>query len=256
MLESKDQMNNVIRLGQFPNRIISLVPSLTELLFDLQLENEVIGITKFCIHPNDWFQSKTRVGGTKTVDIEKVRGLNPDLIIANKEENTKEDIDQLKLIAPVWVSDINSYDEALVAIEEIAKVTGRETQGKSILFQIENGFNALQKIHQPKRVAYLIWNNPAYLAGKETFINDMLEKCGLINITNESRYPEMKVEVEPDFIFLSSEPFPFEEKHKKEFEMKFPLAKIVLVDGEMFSWYGSRMIKSPNYFNKLIAAID
>lgn len=255
MIESKDQMNNVIRLGKAPNRIISLVPSLTELLFDLELENEVVGITKFCIHPNNWFQNKTRVGGTKTVDVDKVRSLNPDLIIANKEENTKEDIELLKEIAPVWISDINSYEEAMVAIHEISRITAREQLGKSMLFQIEKGFHDLQKLEKLATVAYVIWNEPTYLAGQNTFINDMLEKCGFANSTNETRYPEFDSNINPDYIFLSSEPFPFEEKHKVEFQDKFPNSKVILVDGEMFSWYGSRMSKAPIYFNKLLKSI-
>lgn len=256
MIESKDQMNTIIRLGQVPNRIISLVPSLTELLYDLQLESEVVGITKFCIHPEEWFKAKNRIGGTKTVDIEKIRRLMPDLIIANKEENTKEDIEQLQQIAPVWISDINSYEEAVEAIAEISRVTGREGLGKSMLFQIENGFNKLQKINEEKTVAYVIWNEPTYLAGQQTFINDILEKCGFTNVTKDARYPEMESNCKPDYIFLSSEPFPFEEKHRIEFQQKYPTAKVVLVDGEMFSWYGSRMRTAPNYFNELLSTID
>ena len=99
-----DQLQSEIRLDRVPRRIVSLVPSQTELLYDLGLEDEVVGITKFCIHPNKWFSSKDRIGGTKSINIDQVKSLAPDLIIGNKEENTIEDIERLREIAPVWMS--------------------------------------------------------------------------------------------------------------------------------------------------------
>lgn len=131
-------------LQQLPRRIVSLVPSQTELLYDLGLEEETVGITKFCIHPEAWFRSKARVGGTKNVDIDKVRALQPDLIIANKEENVKEQIEALADIAPVWVSDIQDLDDALDMIRSIGHITGRQEKAELIAKLIGHRFNELQ----------------------------------------------------------------------------------------------------------------
>lgn len=244
-----------LELKHPPKRIISLVPSQTELLFVLGLSEEVIGITKFCIHPSEWFHTKTRIGGTKTVNIELVKSLKPDLIIANKEENTKEDIEQLRLIAPLWMSDIFTLEDALAMIQSIGDLTGKEANALSLINQISANFSQLPKLdnHPLKKGAYFIWRDPYMVAGKNTFIDDMLKYCGLENCTFEERYPfwDSTNEIVPEIILLSSEPYPFKQKHIEELEEMYPDAKVLLVDGELFSWYGSRLIHSPNYFTEL-----
>ncbi len=256
----KDQLNRDIELTDFPKRIISLVPSQTELLFDLGLEEEVIGITKFCIHPSQWFKLKKRIGGTKKIDIELVRNLNPDLIIANKEENTKEQIEQLFAIAPVWISDINCLLGAYDMIEKIGAVTKRVETAKKINQEIQQSFQHLSKLKMPKNVCYLIWQSPYMTVGGDTFINDVLQTCGLKNVSsNCNRYPIITIdeitEANPEMIFLSSEPYPFKVKHIDTLQQQLPNTNIQLVDGEMFSWYGSRLLKSVNYFNTLLKEI-
>jgi ABC-type Fe3+-hydroxamate transport system substrate-binding protein len=247
-----DQMNRTIRLEGIPRRIVSLVPSQTELLYDLGLNEEVVGITKFCIYPEEWFKSKNRVGGTKQVNIEKVRDLQPDLIIGNKEENTVEDIEALEKIAPVWMSDIYSYEDALEMISLLGNVLGRENESTTICAGIEHEFKKLPVVDS-KKVLYFIWKDPDYLAGKSTFIDAMISKAGFENLCKDERYPELKELTEnPDFIFLSSEPYPFKKEHAEEFQNRFPEAQIVFVDGELFSWYGSRMKFFPNYVSELI----
>ncbi len=121
-----DQLNNSIKLSNYPKRIVSLVPSQSELLWDLGLKDELVGITKFCIHPAEMFNSVTRVGGTKALDIEKIRSLHPDLIIGNKEENEKSQIELLSKEFNVWMSDINNLSEAIQAIELIGNLTHKE----------------------------------------------------------------------------------------------------------------------------------
>lgn len=247
-----DQMNHTIRLEGIPRRIVSLVPSQTELLHDLGLSEEVVGITKFCIYPEDWFANKTRVGGTKQVNIEKVRELQPDLIIGNKEENTKEDIEALMEIAPVWMSDIYSIDDALTMISSIGEITDREPAANTLISEIEMAFHRLENPLKGKSVLYFIWKDPFYAVGPSTFIHSMLTIIGFQNIVQEDRYPEwVGSEKDPDYVFLSSEPYPFKEEHLDEVQMKFPGSRIVLVDGEMFSWYGSRMRLAPAYFKEL-----
>ncbi|MFT6921846.1 MAG: ABC-type Fe3+-hydroxamate transport system substrate-binding protein [Crocinitomicaceae bacterium] len=261
MITIKDQMNFTIRLGASPRRIVSLVPSQTQLLHHLELEDEVVGITKFCIQPDVWFRSKTRVGGTKSIDIEKVKALKPDLIIGNKEENSIEDIEALKAIAPVWMSDIYTLDDSLRMIGSISEVTDKQEIGNDLIDRITNEFNALEQYLEGvgikgKTVLYYIWKEPYMVSGKNTFVDEMLSKCGLTNATNIERYPEVDAaDYQPDFVFLSSEPFPFKEEHIADFQLKFPNSKIVLVDGEMFSWYGSKLEVVPLYFKKLIESI-
>ena len=256
MIELKDQMNNTIRLGNFPKRIISLVPSQTELLYDLGLENEVVGITKFCIHPEKWFKEKTRIGGTKTVDFEKIKALNPDLIIANKEENDESQIKELQKHYPVFISDIFDLKDSIEMILSIGKLTQREEKSNEIIKSISSSFKVLPQIEKPKTCVYLIWRDPYMASGTDTFVNDMLNRCGFDNLIS-GRYPELSEsqlkELNPEYILLSSEPYPFKEKHIEELQRDLPNTKIRLVDGEMFSWYGSRLLKASEYFKQIIA---
>lgn len=258
MISVTDQMNLTIRLESAPSRIVSLVPSQTQLLHYLGLEDEVVGITKFCIRPDEWYRSKDRVGGTKSVDLEKVKSLAPDLIIGNKEENSIEDIEALREIAPVWMSDIYTFEHALNMIKSISEITGKVSVGAELIIRIKQEFSKLKadiKLfkNERKTVLYFIWKEPSMVSGKSTFVDDMLSKCGLINATNFPRYPEIKVEdYNPDYVFLSSEPYPFNETHIDEFQKIYPNSKIVLVDGEMFSWYGSKLKDAPAYFTELI----
>ncbi len=250
-------MNRTIRLEAIPRRIVSLVPSQTEFLFDLGLEEEVVGITKFCIHPESWFRSKTRIGGTKTVNIEKVRSLLPDLIIANKEENTQSDIEALEEIAPVWISDIFTLDDSLEMMHSLASICGKEEKASELIAEIEDSFKQLSFDRKIKTL-YLIWKDPYLAAAKNTFIDDMLQRCGFENfLSTETRYPEWKPDPAqaPELILLSSEPYPFKENHIAELQAIFPQAKIMLVDGEMFSWYGSRLRFAAGYFNELMKNI-
>ena len=250
-----DQLNNTIELKEFPKRIISIVPSQTELLWDLGLRDELVGITKFCIHPDEMFRAKERVGGTKQLNFDKIRSLKPDLIIGNKEENEYSQIIELQKEFNVWMSDIYNLQDSLKTIMQIGEITNRTQKATELSQAIALEFELLNKYN--KRVLYLIWNNPMMAIGNVTFIGDMLRLNGLQNVLTDAnaRYPEISVEqikdLKPDFILLSSEPYPFKEQHIQYFNEQFPFAKTVLVDGEMFSWYGSRLLKSPAYFKSL-----
>jgi ABC-type Fe3+-hydroxamate transport system substrate-binding protein len=256
-----DQLGNKIALTSSPQRIISLVPSQTELLHDLGLRDEVVGITKFCIHPNDWFRSKTRVGGTKTIDFDRIKQLQPDLIIGNKEENQKEQIEQLMQHYPVWMSDIYTLKDALDMIIRIGTLVNKQNEALLLKLQIEAAFRELNTLESTKKisVAYFIWNEPWMVACRNTFIDNMLTMCGLTNSFQHvsERYAvineQQLIENQPDVIFLSSEPYPFKEKHILELQQLLPQAQIEIVDGELFSWYGSRLLKSPEYFKTLMA---
>lgn len=251
----KDQINNIIEFKSFPKRIISLVPSQSELLWDLGLRDELVGITKFCVHPKEMFKSVERIGGTKTLNLQKIKSLNPDLIIGNKEENDEKQIIELQKEFPVWMSDIYNLQDALFMIRTVGEIVNRAEEANEITNRIYTSFNQLKKMD--KFVLYLIWNNPFMAAGKATFIGDMINKMGLKNVLLDSkaRYPQLTLndikELNPELIYLSSEPFPFGLKHIEELKYILPQSKIQLVDGEMFSWYGSRLLKSVKYFNQL-----
>jgi len=265
VIELKDQTGKWVRLESFPRRIISLVPSITELLFDLGLENEVVGITKFCVRPAHWFRSKERIGGTKTVSIEKIAGLSPDLIIANKEENVKAQVEALAAAYPVYTSDISNLEHALGMIMDIGILTGKTTNAGAVVTAIKKSFAGLTAIESRVRTCYLVWQNPYICTGGDTFINDMLERCGFENVfKNQTRYPETTIaeilQLNCELLLLSSEPFPFKEKHIPVIWREMEGARktnqdnnsdIQLVDGEMFSWYGSRLKLAPLYFRQL-----
>ena len=251
-----DMLGQQISISYPPVRIISLVPSQTELLYYLGLDHEVIGITKFCVHPNTWFRTKKRVGGTKTINIAAIKELQPDLIIANKEENTKEQIEELSKQFPVWVSNITTIEEALEMISHIGAITAKRETAQNLVLKIKQGFDALEK-QQPNRVAYFIWKNPWMCAGGDTFISHLIARMGWINVLHQrSRYPEIILtelaKNEVDIVLLSSEPYPFKEKDIVEIRLALPNTAVWLVDGEMFSWYGSRLLPAIEYLEKLI----
>ncbi|MEQ9186570.1 MAG: helical backbone metal receptor [Cryomorphaceae bacterium] len=253
----RDQIGKAVALASTPKRIVSIVPSQTELLSALGLENEVVGITKFCVHPESWFRTKKRVGGTKKINLKTVAGLKPDLILANKEENTLEDIAALEEIAPVWTSDIRDMDGALAMIRAVGTLVGKEHRANEIAQEIESQFASIAPSAKHKRILYIIWKDPYMAAGRDTFIQSMLRSAGFENAIQDphSRYPALSVEeikeINPEKLLLSSEPFPFKRKHTEEVRETFPGIEVQEVDGELFSWYGSRMLKSAIYFKSL-----
>ena len=254
-----DQMQRSVLLPAWPpRRIVSLVPSQTELLADLGLEEQVVGITKFCIHPNEWFQSKNRVGGTKTLNMAKIAQLMPDLIIGNKEENERDQIAALATLYPVWMSDIQNLDDAIEMIQKVGALCDRSASANALALEIKTEFQRLEKLETlvTLTAAYLIWRKPYMVAGNDTFIQEMLWRAGFKNaFEDKTRYPEVSLSdlaaTQPDVVFLSSEPYPFAEKHLLEIRNACPKATVLLVDGELFSWYGSRLKLTPAYFQQL-----
>lgn len=243
------------------SRIISLVPSLTETLFDLGLEDSIVGITKFCVHPNHLKTTKTVVGGTKQINFEKVQRLKPDIIIANKEENTLEMVLELEKICPVMVTEIYTIEDALQVIKEFGELFQKRVEAQKWINKINFSQQEFERfiLQLPTRkVAYFIWANPYMVAGNQTFINHLLQINRFDNIyqCKDGRYPEIelkkiKMEGDPELILLSSEPFPFKDEHSFEIGRHTHHGKTIFVDGEMFSWYGTRLLKAFYYFKKL-----
>jgi ABC-type Fe3+-hydroxamate transport system substrate-binding protein len=261
MRELTDMLQRKLQVPEQPQRIISLVPSQTELLFDLGLSDEVVGITKFCVHPEAWFRSKRRVGGTKKVDHHVINSLHPDLIIANKEENTKEDIEALSEAYPVWVSDVKSPFDALQMIRSIGILTGTTPASNNLVNKLEFALDS--RSSKPlKKALYLIWKDPYMAAGADTFIHHSMALAGFENVLVDAtdRYPTLEVtdieRLQPEYLLLSSEPFPFRGKHTEAVRKQFPHLKVTEVDGELFSWYGSRMLKALPYFKQLRSELN
>ena len=253
-----DQTGRTVEVPDFPERIISLVPSLTELLYDLGMGQRVVGITKFCIHPQSWFKEKTRVGGTKILRHSIIDSLNPDLIIANKEENTREDVELLGKKYPVWVSNVNTLEDALVMIRQLGVITTKKQEAEKLALQIDAAFAELQPGPE-LRTVYLIWRKPYMAAGHDTFINDMMQRCGFQNVIAQDRYPELKeqdlLHSDPELVLFSSEPYPFKEHHMEQLQKLLPHTRMQLINGEPFSWYGSRLLQSVPYFKKLLDVV-
>ena len=233
-----------------PVRIVSLVPSLTEALAALGLDDETVGLTRFCVHPAGWKARKTIVGGTKNVDVARVLALQPDLIVANREENERAPVEALAAAGvPVWLSDIATVADTLDALRDLGRITARATEGERLADDLASAFAALEQ-PTPIRAAYLIWRDPWMTVGANTIIHDVMARGGLVNVFGDrTRYPAVTAQelaaARPEAVLLSSEPFPFAEKHLAEVRQIVPGAAVVLVDGEAFSWYGPRLAAAP-----------
>lgn len=241
-------------------RIVSLVPSQTELLHDLGIEDQVVGITKFCVHPYHYKSTKQVVGGTKNIKIDKIKALKPDIILCNKEENTKEIVEACQEICEVHVSELYTIQDTLELIKYYGERFNARTRAANISEKINrnlNDFNIYIKDKPIIKVAYFIWRNPWMVAANQTFIQHLLELNNFENIyANLKRYPEVDInkiqqEGDPEIVMLSSEPYPFKDEHAFEIGRVAHHPKTIFVDGEYFSWYGSRLIKAFNYFKSV-----
>ncbi|MBA2613674.1 MAG: ABC transporter substrate-binding protein [Bacteroidetes bacterium] len=256
MFQYIDQIGSVIKLAAKPKRIVSIVPSQSEFLWDIGLRDELVGITKFCIHPDKMYMNTERVGGTKKLNINKIRALKPDLIIGNKEENEKADIELLQKEFNVWMSDIYTFEDAFKMMHDLGDILDKKSSTKKIVEEIKRSLPEVKNIFAGESAAYFIWYNPYMFAAKNTFIDHVLNYVGLKNaISHLKRYPKLSQEqlqmIDPDLCLLSSEPFPFKVKHIKELRDILPNANSVIVDGEIFSWYGSRLLHLCAYVKDL-----
>jgi ABC-type Fe3+-hydroxamate transport system substrate-binding protein len=253
-MKVQDQTGNWISLEQPPKRIVSLVPSISELLVNLDLEEELIGVTRFCTHPSQLRREKVVIGGTKDPDLKKIIGLQPDLIIANKEENVKDHVEFLRSQVPVYLSDVNCISDNLNLIYDLGRLLNRSKKAQEICKKTRLRFDSIKGLTQGS-VLYVIWQDPIMVAGQNTIIDSVLNHCGFTNLVDTDRYPEIREStiknLSPDYIFLSSEPYPFKEKNQALWQEKFPDSKILLVDGRAFSWYGYCFQQTPIYIQNL-----
>lgn len=247
-----DHLGRTVTYNFPPKRIISLCPSITDTLFSLQLENEVVGRTRFCIFPEGRVKKVKAVAGTKDIKLEAIHEAKPDLIFVEKEENTEEIVKKLEQYYPVYVAEVQSIKDAYRMIHDVGHVTDRENEAEDLVKNIHSQFNSFPKMNG-KRAAYVIWKKPYMVVGKETYIQSVLDELGFINpfVDAEGRYPVVTAEdfqcAELDYVLLASEPYPFKEKHQAEFLDMMPNVQPINVDGEMF-WSGPRMLEAIDYF--------
>lgn len=257
MHQVTDHLGRKVILPPSPKRIISICPAITETLFSLGLDKKMVGRTKYCIFPKGTVDQVPIVGGTKEVHLERVRELQPDLIFAEKEENTEEMVMELEKVAPVFVLEVKSIQDAYRLITTLGEVTKTTETSNLLLASCQKSFQSIESKVKGK-AAYVIWRKPYMVVGGTTYINDVLSQLGFQNPfnTEESRYPivtkEQLANAKLDKLFLASEPFPFQEKHLAEFQAFLPHTEIILVDGEMF-WYGSRMLVAGEYLAELVS---
>ena len=252
---TENNLRDISKIG-YVNSAVSLVPSLTETIASLGAKSTLIGVTRFCKYPEDIRKEAAIVGGPKDFDTEMIIGLKPDVVVAVKEENDETRILHLAEYLPVVLFDIVHVEDAFGMMLTLGKLLDKEKEAWRLVEEIKKGFAQIPEISPKRKCLYLIWKKPWMAAGKETFINEMLNKCGFKNMA-EGRYPEITKEDfdRAEFILLSSEPYPFREKHRQELQQKYPDKKILLVDGEMFCWYGSRMLKVGDYFKQFVKAL-
>jgi len=250
-----DQTGQVIEITQPPKKVVSLVPSITYTLHRLGLEDEVTGITRFCKFPENWKKTKTIIGGTKDVKIERIANLQPDLILANKEENAKEAVEELQKIAPVYISDVSGLSTNARFINDLGEIFDKNDVARQINKNIDSNLKAL-KAYKPLKSIYFIWREPWMSVGGDTFISQMMQYAGFDNLLkHQKRYPVVKIEelkkMNPEMILLCSEPFPFKEKHQEEMQKYFPDTPIKIVEGEAFTWFGAYPEKAFQYLKEI-----
>lgn len=262
-MQFQDQLGAIVELANEPQRIVSLVPSQTELLFDLGVDEKIVGVTKFCTDPPDRVADVTRIGGTKKFNFARIDALAPDLILGNKEENYQDGIEQLKMRYRVWMSDIYDLDDALWMVEQVAAMVGARERGQSLSRTVRERFMSLDKVvarrPEPRRAAYFIWRKPYMVVGGNNFIDHLMRRAGLYNVFRDlERYPQVTAAqvagARPEVLLLSSEPYPFTQAHRDEFQSMGAGADVHLVDGTLFSWYGSRLLRIPAYLEAITKA--
>jgi ABC-type Fe3+-hydroxamate transport system substrate-binding protein len=255
--------NSAPKLAHTPLSVVCLVPSLTETLCDLGHEASLVGITTFCVFPPKLRGQKVSVGGTKKVNMSKLKKLQPDLIIANQEENTQEMVKDLSEFVTVWVTNIATISDCFEVIESMGTLFNKRTEAQQWIHKIQyNRSNYLMRFSgNHLKVIYFIWAKPYMAAASGTFIHFMLNDIGFVNtLSNQSRYPVLDPtdieKLDPDLVLLSSEPYEFTDEEAFEIGRYTHHAKTVFVDGTYFSWYGTRLAKSYDYFEQLMTRVS
>jgi ABC-type Fe3+-hydroxamate transport system substrate-binding protein len=243
-------------VARSPRRIVSLVPSVTETLFALGLDSSIVGVTAYCSEPGEGVASKIKVGGPKDPKLDLIRSLEPDLVVANVEENSKEHVEQLREWGiPVFVTYPRTVREGIEMVRELGAATGTSERTEEIVGEIEPLYRQainLSKTWRPAQVFYPVWRNPYMTVNRDTYIHDMLAVCGGSNVFADrpERYPEVTLDemaaARPEVIILPDEPYRFRKAHVEDFNRYTDVpavrdGRIHLVDGKLLCWYGPRI---------------
>ncbi|MGD0205609.1 MAG: helical backbone metal receptor [Dehalococcoidia bacterium] len=254
-----DALGRSLTIRRRPERIVSLVPSLTEALFTFGLEQEIVGVTRFCVEPRQGVADKTKVGGTKALDIAKIRALKPDLVVASAEENSPTDVAQLiDDGCPVFVTLATSVEGAIDLLRELATITGTTAAARPIIQGAKEALATMVAASadlERVRVFCPIWRNPYMTCGRTTYMGDVIAVCGGRNVFDgrKERYPRLELvemtALDPQVILLPSEPYRFTKRHKADFTVFAEVTAvknghIFLIDGKMLTWYGPRTARS------------
>lgn len=264
-MELRDALGTLHAPAGADARIVSLVPSITELVCELGLSDRLVGRTGFCIHPRDIVRNIPKVGGTKDVDLEKVRALRPSHVILNIDENEKPLAETLAQFVPHMVVTHPLAPEDNPALYRlIGGVFGRRAEAEALCTRFEAARTAAASDAWPQRkVLYLIWKRPWMTVARDTYISRTLALFGLRTLpeTAQARYPEFGLDApfvrEAELVLLSSEPYMFRQKHAAELAGRPELSgkAVKLIDGEMTSWYGSRAIAGLAYLRRFVAGL-
>ena len=250
MASFKDALGRKVEIARPPRRIVSLVPSLTEALFAFGLAERVAGVTRYCVEPAE-ARRKPRVGGTKNVDVAKVSAIEPDLVLANVEENTRDDVDALIAAGlPVFVTYPRTVAGAIAELRELATMTGGDEAARPIIVGAEEAVAVAEAANERRKALRTfcpIWRNPWMTIGPDTYMHDFLRVCGAENIYGQSaeRYPAIELaavaEHWPEVVLLPDEPYRFGRKHVPEVIEALGDVRTYLVDGKSLCWYGPRI---------------
>jgi ABC-type Fe3+-hydroxamate transport system substrate-binding protein len=259
MADLVDASGVAMTLARPPRRIVSLIPSTTETLCALGLGEALVGVTVYCREPAEVVQTKTRIGGEKDPSLEMIRGLAPDLVVANVEENRADHVATLRRWGiPVWVTYPRTVAEGIRMIRELGELTGTSERAVAIADKLETlqrEVSAVTRQRPPVPVFYAIWRDPWMTIGRDTYIHDMLRVCGGANVfaDHADRYPRVSLEEmaagHPEVILLPDEPFRFRPAHLRDFGAYPDVpavrnGRIHLVDGKPFSWHGPRIAEA------------
>lgn len=242
------------------NRIVSLVPSITELVCELGLADQLVGRTGFCIHPREALRRIPKVGGTKSVNLKKIRELAPTHVIVNVDENRKETADALAGFVPnLIVTHPLAPLDNLALYRQIGGAFGKAREAEQLCARFDVAYRATaERTFSPSKVLYLIWKDPWMTVSRDTYISRTLALVGLHTVPEEAeqRYPELAAPDVPgaERILLSTEPYRFAEKHRKELERQTRLP-VHFIDGEMTSWYGPRAIAGLGYLAEFVRTL-
>lgn len=262
-----DGLYREIEISAAPKKIVSLVPSITETLYTFGVDRRLVAVTNFCVEPPEALQTKARVGGTKTLDVDGIKALEPDLVIANAEENREEDIRQLvRGGLTVFVTFPRTVAAAVNMMRQIAEFTDSTSKARDILDEAEETLNEIRnesRNHPRPRVFCPIWRRPWMTIGADTYMHDFISVCGGRNIfaDRHDRYPRVELDEMarrmPEVVLLPDEPYHFMEKHKADFATRAYVPavrdqRIHVVEGKTLCWYGPRIAKGLRYINGLL----